>query len=149
MFWDSSVMILLDFLPKGESVNADRYCETHDRLRHPVRRKRPGLLHSGVGGVGSTVACESALRSAGTILSHVRAPLPATWPDGGPESLRSPCCRLAIYKNSPCIAELSFNATMQPPSRQNVQRNGLNVTGGTFSPSSPQSRPCTLRFSSI
>ncbi|GFN95786.1 thioredoxin-like protein 1 [Plakobranchus ocellatus] len=48
------------------------------------------------GGVGSTVACESALRSAGTFLSRVRAPLPAPWPDGGPESLRSPCCGLAI-----------------------------------------------------
>ncbi|GFO50568.1 hypothetical protein PoB_007707300 [Plakobranchus ocellatus] len=47
-----------------------------------------------------TVACESALRSAGTLLSRVRAPLPAPWPDGGPESLRSPCCGLAIYKNS-------------------------------------------------
>ncbi|GFO22663.1 hypothetical protein PoB_004916800 [Plakobranchus ocellatus] len=50
------------------------------------------------GGVGGTVASESALRSAGTILSRVRAPPPAPWPDGGPESLRSPCCGLAIYK---------------------------------------------------
>ncbi|GFO50473.1 histone-lysine N-methyltransferase SETMAR [Plakobranchus ocellatus] len=31
-----------------ESVNADRYCEILDRLRHAVRRKRPGLLRSGV-----------------------------------------------------------------------------------------------------
>ncbi|GFO28642.1 hypothetical protein PoB_005514700 [Plakobranchus ocellatus] len=54
-------------------------------------------------GAGSTVACESALRSAGTLLSRVRAPLPAPWPDGGPESLRSPCCGLAIYKKlKPC-----------------------------------------------
>ncbi|GFO47741.1 hypothetical protein PoB_007424600 [Plakobranchus ocellatus] len=49
-------------------------------------------------GVGGTVASESALRSAGTLLSRVRAPPPAPWPDGGPESLRSPCCGLAIYK---------------------------------------------------
>ncbi|GFO12120.1 histone-lysine N-methyltransferase SETMAR [Plakobranchus ocellatus] len=28
VFWDSRGMILLDILPKGESVNADRYCET-------------------------------------------------------------------------------------------------------------------------
>ncbi|GFO49796.1 hypothetical protein PoB_007630100 [Plakobranchus ocellatus] len=56
-------------------------------------------LFSGVrGGVGGTVASESALRSAGTLLSRVRAPPPAPWPDGGPESLRSPCCGLAIYK---------------------------------------------------
>ncbi|GFO46570.1 hypothetical protein PoB_007307500 [Plakobranchus ocellatus] len=54
---------------------------------------------SSFGGVGGTVASESALRSAGTLLSRVRAPPTAPWPDGGPESLRSPCCGLAIYKN--------------------------------------------------
>ncbi|GFO38818.1 hypothetical protein PoB_006532300 [Plakobranchus ocellatus] len=59
-------------------------------------------FHSG--GVGSTVACESALRSAGTLLSRVRAPLPAPWPDGGPESLRSPCCGLAIYKKTQTLS---------------------------------------------
>ncbi|GFO26673.1 hypothetical protein PoB_005317800 [Plakobranchus ocellatus] len=50
-------------------------------------------------GVGGTVASEPALRSAGTLLSRVRAPPPAPWPDGGPESLRSPCCGQATYKN--------------------------------------------------
>ncbi|GFN95579.1 hypothetical protein PoB_002208500 [Plakobranchus ocellatus] len=45
------------------------------------------------------MACESALRSAGTLLSRVRAPPSALRPDGGPKSLRSPCCGLAIYKN--------------------------------------------------
>ncbi|GFN91765.1 hypothetical protein PoB_001827100 [Plakobranchus ocellatus] len=51
-------------------------------------------------GVGSTVASESALRSARTLLSRVRAPPPAPWPDGRPGSLRSPCCGLAIYKKT-------------------------------------------------
>ncbi|GFO20746.1 hypothetical protein PoB_004725100 [Plakobranchus ocellatus] len=37
-------------------------------------------------GVGGTVACESALRSAGTLLSRVRAPSSAPRPDGVPES---------------------------------------------------------------
>ncbi|GFO35959.1 hypothetical protein PoB_006246400, partial [Plakobranchus ocellatus] len=36
------------------------------------------------GGIGGTVACESALRSAGTLLSRVRAPSSAHRPDGGP-----------------------------------------------------------------
>ncbi|GFN94413.1 transposase [Plakobranchus ocellatus] len=36
-----------------------------------------------------------------------------------------------------CIAELSFNTTMQPHTRQNAQRNGLNVTGGTLFPIQP------------
>ncbi|GFO10230.1 hypothetical protein PoB_003673500 [Plakobranchus ocellatus] len=53
----------------------------------------------GVGvGVSGTVVSESALRSAKTFLSWVRATLPAPWPDGGPKSLRSSCCGLAIYK---------------------------------------------------
>ncbi|GFN74212.1 dimethylaniline monooxygenase [n-oxide-forming] [Plakobranchus ocellatus] len=41
-------MILLDILSKRESMHADRFCETLDSLRHAVRRKRPGLLYSGV-----------------------------------------------------------------------------------------------------
>ncbi|GFO24363.1 LOW QUALITY PROTEIN: chitinase-3-like protein 1 [Plakobranchus ocellatus] len=41
MFSDSHGIFLLDFLPKGESVNADRYCQTLDLLRHAVRRKSP------------------------------------------------------------------------------------------------------------
>ncbi|GFN93745.1 metabotropic glutamate receptor [Plakobranchus ocellatus] len=36
------------------------------------------------GGIGGPVACESALRSAGTFLSRVRAPPSALRPDGGP-----------------------------------------------------------------
>ncbi|GFO16716.1 hypothetical protein PoB_004322100 [Plakobranchus ocellatus] len=50
-------------------------------------------------GVGGTVASESALRPAATLLSRVRAPPPAPWPDGESESLRSPYCGLAIHKN--------------------------------------------------
>ncbi|GFN84698.1 hypothetical protein PoB_001120400 [Plakobranchus ocellatus] len=39
-------------------------------------------MFAGPWGVGSTVASESALRSAGTLLSRVRALPPAPWPDG-------------------------------------------------------------------
>ncbi|GFO46440.1 reverse transcriptase [Plakobranchus ocellatus] len=44
---------------------------------------------------------ESALRSAGTLLSQVRALPLVPWPGGRPESLRSPHCGLVIYKNQP------------------------------------------------
>ncbi|GFN83539.1 hypothetical protein PoB_001004500 [Plakobranchus ocellatus] len=57
------------------------------------------LCLSSVGYVGGTVACQSALTSAGTLLTLVRAPTSAPRPGGGPKSLRSPCCGLAIYKN--------------------------------------------------
>ncbi|GFO44990.1 hypothetical protein PoB_007149500 [Plakobranchus ocellatus] len=49
-------------------------------------------------------------------MSRVRAPPPAPWPDGGPESLRSPCCGLAIYKKptkptvKECLLKLNKDA---------------------------------------
>ncbi|GFO09746.1 hypothetical protein PoB_003625100 [Plakobranchus ocellatus] len=61
------------------------------------------LLMLRYGGVGGTVVSESTLKSAGTPLSRVRAPPPAPWPDGGPKSLRSPCCGLAMYNNQPTM----------------------------------------------
>ncbi|GFN86155.1 hypothetical protein PoB_001266100 [Plakobranchus ocellatus] len=50
---------------------------------------------------GGKIASESALRSAGTILSRVRALPQAPWCEAGPENLRSPCCGLAIQKPKP------------------------------------------------
>ncbi|GFO06100.1 hypothetical protein PoB_003260500 [Plakobranchus ocellatus] len=55
-------------------------------------------LKSLLGGIGGIVDSEYAPRSAEILLSRVRAPPPALWPDGGPESLRSPCYGLAILK---------------------------------------------------
>ncbi|GFO16059.1 hypothetical protein PoB_004256400 [Plakobranchus ocellatus] len=40
-------------------------------------------------------------RPAETLLSRVRVPPPAPWPDGGPESLRSTHRRLALYEIPP------------------------------------------------
>ncbi|GFO13883.1 hypothetical protein PoB_004038800 [Plakobranchus ocellatus] len=54
-------------------------------------------------GAGGTVDSESAVRSAETLLSRVRTPPPGPWLVGGPESLRSTCCGLAIYNNQPFV----------------------------------------------
>ncbi|GFO40346.1 angiopoietin-related protein 6 [Plakobranchus ocellatus] len=66
----------------------------------PIRGKKPkrftGCSETGQSviclseGVGGTVASESALRFAGTLLSRALASSLAPLPDGGPESLRSP-----------------------------------------------------------
>ncbi|GFN98401.1 hypothetical protein PoB_002490700 [Plakobranchus ocellatus] len=72
--------------------------------------KKPGEASWGV---DSTVASESALRSAGTLLSRVRAPPPAPWPDGEPESLRSPCCLLAIDKNQTNLLQLQIGQRLR------------------------------------
>ncbi|GFN99380.1 hypothetical protein PoB_002588600 [Plakobranchus ocellatus] len=70
----------------------------NDRI-HLTSRLYPGA-------VSGTVVCESALRSAETLLSQVRAPPSAPRPDGGPYSLRSPCCGLPIYNSPPGYAPL-------------------------------------------
>ncbi|GFO49690.1 hypothetical protein PoB_007619500 [Plakobranchus ocellatus] len=73
--------------------------------------RTPNMPRSSCGGrVGSTVASKSALRSAGTLMSGVRAPPPAPWLGGGPESLGSPCCGLASYKNLFLLVETSSPA---------------------------------------
>ncbi|GFN76957.1 hypothetical protein PoB_000346300 [Plakobranchus ocellatus] len=50
-------------------------------------------------GDGGTMASESALRSAWALLSRIRTPPGATWPEEGLKSLRSPCYGLALNKN--------------------------------------------------
>ncbi|GFO22754.1 hypothetical protein PoB_004925900 [Plakobranchus ocellatus] len=50
-------------------------------------------------GVGGTVDSEAALRYAGSPLSRVRAHHLRLCLTKGPESLRSPCCGVAMYKN--------------------------------------------------
>ncbi|KAJ4430938.1 hypothetical protein ANN_19531 [Periplaneta americana] len=41
-------ILLIDFLPRGEKVNADRYCETLRKLRRAIQNKRRGMLTAGV-----------------------------------------------------------------------------------------------------
>ncbi|GFU69757.1 histone-lysine N-methyltransferase SETMAR [Trichonephila clavipes] len=48
MFWDRKGILLIDFLPRGETVNADRYCETLRKLRRAIQNKRSGMLTAGV-----------------------------------------------------------------------------------------------------
>ncbi|GFN96226.1 hypothetical protein PoB_002273200 [Plakobranchus ocellatus] len=63
------------------------------------------------------MASESALRSAGTLLLRIRAPPLARWPDGGPKSLRSPCCGLAILKKTIYICTRLFCRESEPRHR--------------------------------
>ncbi|GFO19095.1 hypothetical protein PoB_004560000 [Plakobranchus ocellatus] len=98
MWFIRRMMSILSWTEKESNVLVMKVANLERSLIKTIRQ----------GGVGSTVACESALRSAGTLLSRVRAPLPAPWPDGGPESLRSPCCGLAIYKKLKLRGNYSF-----------------------------------------
>ncbi|KAJ4447352.1 hypothetical protein ANN_09358 [Periplaneta americana] len=48
VFWDRKGILLIDFLLRGETVNADRYCETLRKLRRAIQNKRRGMLTAGV-----------------------------------------------------------------------------------------------------
>jgi [histone H3]-lysine36 N-dimethyltransferase SETMAR len=43
VFWDACGVLLIDYLPKGETVNSTRYQETLKKLAVAIRRKRPNL----------------------------------------------------------------------------------------------------------
>ncbi|GFR82123.1 histone-lysine N-methyltransferase SETMAR [Elysia marginata] len=47
VFWDAKGVILLNILPQGQYINAGQYCNTLDRLRDAIRRKRLRLLRRG------------------------------------------------------------------------------------------------------
>ncbi len=42
-FFDSAGLFLIEFLPKGETITAETYCETLKTLKERIRRKRPAL----------------------------------------------------------------------------------------------------------
>lgn len=48
VFWDRKGILLIEFLPQGETVNALRYCETLKKLRRAIQNKRRGMLTKGV-----------------------------------------------------------------------------------------------------
>jgi len=48
VFWDRYGVLLLDYRPNGQTVNAQVHCNTLQRLRRAIQNKRRGLLSSGV-----------------------------------------------------------------------------------------------------
>ncbi|GFT07704.1 histone-lysine N-methyltransferase SETMAR [Trichonephila clavipes] len=48
VFWDKKGILFIDFLPHGETVNADRYCETLRKLRRAIQNKRHGMLTASI-----------------------------------------------------------------------------------------------------
>lgn len=48
VFWDCQGIILIEYLPQGETINSARYCETLKKLRRAIQNKRRGMLTKGV-----------------------------------------------------------------------------------------------------
>ena len=43
VFWDIEGVILVDFMPKGTTINSDAYIDTLRKLKAKLRRVRPHL----------------------------------------------------------------------------------------------------------
>ena len=48
IFWDAQGVLLIEFTPRVQTVNSATYCETLNKLKEAIRRKRPGRLREGV-----------------------------------------------------------------------------------------------------
>jgi hypothetical protein len=44
VFWDMKGLLLVDFFHKNETINADHYIQTLQKLRQAIRQKRVGML---------------------------------------------------------------------------------------------------------
>ncbi|GFY19459.1 histone-lysine N-methyltransferase SETMAR [Trichonephila clavipes] len=48
MFWDRKGVLKVDFLTRGDMINAAAYCATLQKLRRAIQNKRRGMLSAGV-----------------------------------------------------------------------------------------------------
>lgn len=48
VFWDRRGVLLVDFMPRGTTINSDAYCATLKKLRRAIQNKRRGMLTKGV-----------------------------------------------------------------------------------------------------
>jgi hypothetical protein len=48
IFWDRKGPLLINFLSRGDTINAAAYCEMLKKLRQPIQNKRRGMLTLGV-----------------------------------------------------------------------------------------------------
>jgi hypothetical protein len=46
VFWDRQGVLLVEFLPKGTTINSAVYCETLKKVRRAIQNKRVGMLSS-------------------------------------------------------------------------------------------------------
>lgn len=47
VFWDKKGL-LVDFLERGRTINADLYCQTLKKFKHVIQNKRRGMLSTGI-----------------------------------------------------------------------------------------------------
>ena len=48
VFWDCEVVLMIDYLQKGQTINGEYYASNLRQLKEGIQSKRPGNLHAGV-----------------------------------------------------------------------------------------------------
>lgn len=48
VFWDRKGVLLIEFMPRGTTINSESYCETLKKLRRAIQNRRRGRLTKGV-----------------------------------------------------------------------------------------------------
>ena len=48
VFWDCKGVQLTEFMPRGTTINSERYCRTLQKLRRAIQNRRRGRLTKGV-----------------------------------------------------------------------------------------------------
>ena len=62
-------MLLVDFLPRGETINSSPYCETLKKLRCAIENKRRAMLTNGIVLLHDNVRPHAAIRTEDLITS--------------------------------------------------------------------------------
>ena len=86
VFWDIQEVILVDFLPRGETINSDSYIDTPKRLRARIRRVRPHMDTDNVLFLHDSARPHTSIRTRETIASFGSTTLlhPSYSPDLAP-----------------------------------------------------------------
>jgi transposase len=86
VFWDSSGILLVEYLPIGQTVTANRYIATLKKLKRAIRRKRPGLRDDQILLLHDNARPHSALRTQDAVrkLGWTVLPHPPYSPDLAP-----------------------------------------------------------------
>jgi [histone H3]-lysine36 N-dimethyltransferase SETMAR len=67
VFWDRKGVILIEFLERGATINAERYCQTLTNLRRTIQNKRRGKLSSKIVLLHDNARPHTANRTQGTL----------------------------------------------------------------------------------
>ena len=66
MFWDCQGLILIEYMPQGETINSTRYCETLKKLWRANQNKRRGML---------TNSCQLSFHQSNNLFPHLHSVL--------------------------------------------------------------------------